>query len=135
MCSGVKSFKYPGVVGIGVHHKGTFELTCDKHTKKGIVQKVCKQTAEVGAEATFDIQNKCNFAGKIAAKLLCGKKYTMQAMYDSAFKLSTAFTYAPKKGLKFIWSDQIDTKKLFTNPKDGLDYKYGFTVEFNLSAF
>ena len=53
-------------------------------------------------------------------------------MYDDKFIMSSMFSYVPKKGFKLIWSDQLNTKKLFTNPRDGLDYKYGFTLELNL---
>jgi len=106
----------------------------DKKTKLGIKSETCKCPIEIGAEGNVDLMKGNKFAGKVAAKMTCGKKYTTQTMLDSDYKLTNAFTYIPRRGFKFIWSDQLDTKKFFTNPTGGIDYRYGFTFEFNIGS-
>ena len=126
-----KNLEYPGKIGLGFHGKTPFEYTADVKTKDGVAEKIQKCSAEYGSEAFVDFSNGKKILGKIAGKFCLGTRYTYQAMFDNDFKLTSAFTYIPKKGFKLIWSDQLDTKKLLTNPKDGIDYNYGFTFEMN----
>ena len=95
---------------------------------------LCEETlkTELGAEASLNLASH-EVKARGGFKTLCGKDYTLQMMADQDFKVSSAFSFAPHKNFKFIWSDQLDAKKLFTNPKDGIDYKYGFTIEMNMT--
>jgi len=126
-----RSFEYPGTVIVGIHDKENFECHCEKKTKKGVTEKKVKLPTEFGAETSFDLKDIAKFVAKVATKVNVGKKYIFQTMYDSDFKLTSAYTYMPKKGFKLIWSDQINTKELIMNPA-GKIYNYGFTVELNL---
>ena len=129
----VNEFQYPGKFTIGVYNKQKYECTCDKKTKKGVVSKTSESPIEYGAEASIDLMAKeKKLLAKTGLKTTWDNKYTAQLMYDSDFKLSSAFSYVPKKGFKLMWSDQVDTKKLVTDPKGGIGYLYGFTLEFNL---
>ena len=128
----VTNFAYPGKVAIGIHDREVFDLNWDKKTKEGVKNKTYHCPAEFALEASVDLNNANKFAARGAAKLISGPKYTFQTMYDSDFKLTSAFTYIPKKGFKLIWSDQLDTKKLVTDPKGGIGYTYGFTLELGL---
>ena len=126
-----KNLAYPGKIGLGFHGKTPFEYNTDVKTKDGVAEKALKCTTEYGSEAFVNFSDENKVSGKIAGKLCIGTKYTYQSMFDDNFKFSSAFTYIPKKGFKLIWSDQFDAKKMFTNPKDGIDYTYGFTFEMN----
>lgn len=124
----------PEKIGLGIHGKSQFNATCETKTKDGVASETCTLPAEFGAEASVNLKKNNEFEGRIGGKLTYGSDYTLQSMFSHDFKLTSAFTFAPKKGFKLIWSDQLDTKKLFTNPKDGIDYKYGFTAEVNFDA-
>ncbi len=128
--SQTKSFQFPGTVGIGLHGDAEFQYCGDKKVDGEVKDVKEKLPVEFAAEVNLDLQTH-DVKARAASKMLCGKECTLQMMYDQDFKLSSGFTYTPHKNFKFMWSDQVDTKKLFTNPKDGIDYKYGFTVELN----
>ncbi len=122
----------PGTVGLGMYASLDMKCTCDK--KVGDDVKPSEETlkTELGAEGTLNLQNH-ELKARGGFKMLCGKDYTFQMMADQDFKLSSAFSFAPHKNFKFIWSDQFDAKKLCTKPQEGIDYKYGFTVEMNMT--
>ena len=119
-------------MGLGVHADLDLKFKGDKKVGEKVETVEETLTTELGAEGSLNLTSH-ELKARGGAKMLCGKDYTLQTMYDQDFKLSSAFSFAPHKNFKFIWSDQIDTKKLFTNPKDGVDYKYGFTIEMNLT--
>jgi len=87
---------------------------------------------QYGAEGSLNLNEGNAFTGRIGTKSTYKKKYSVQAMLDNDLVLSGAFTFRPKKGFKLTWSDQVNTKVLFTNPMAGVSYRYGFTLEANL---
>jgi len=102
----------------------------DKMEKEGKV-KDCKCPTEYAAEATVDLNKENKFAGKVGTRVKCGDNFSVQAKIDSHWLLSGALTYVPVKGYKLSWSDQVNAKNLFTNPRGDLEYKYGFTIAVN----
>lgn len=129
-----RSFKFPGKVGFGAYGKNSLSSKCDFIGKdKKVIEKDCKISTETAIECGFDLETK-NFDGRIGIKMSDGKKYTMQLMMNHALKVSSSFSFVPKKGFKFIWSDEIDTKKLCCAPHEGLGYNYGFTLEISPSV-
>ncbi len=128
----VAGFNYPGLLTVGLHDKETFEMNWDKKTKNGTKNKAYRCPAEFALEASTDLTKVTDaFSARGAFKISSGPKYTIQMMCDSAFRIGSAFTYVPKRGFKFIWSDQIDAKTLITNPQK-FEYAYGFTFELGL---
>lgn len=131
-----KGLEYkPDTIGIGFYGRHTFACTVPRKAKpqagKEDIQKELSIPAELAIDANCDLNDCKKSKGSVATKILCGKRYVAQTMIDSEFVMTSAFTYKPSSNHKFIWSDQINLKKLFTNPKEGVDYKYGFTFEFD----
>lgn len=128
-------FEYPGRVGLGIYDKHVFESNCEVQTKEGVKTELCKMPTEFALETGVDIKDPTKIDARGAIKMGIGKKYTIQSMLNHEFKLTSAFSFTPKKGFKFIWSDQTDIKRFVNSPKDGFGYLYGFTVEFDFDAF
>lgn len=98
-------------------------------------QKVFKIPTEFGLESNVNMQDVSKVDARAAVKMNIGRKYTIQTMLDNNFNITSAYSYVPKKGFKFIWSDRTDLKKFLFDPKAGNAYNYGFTVEFGFDAF
>lgn len=125
-----KNLVFPGKFGLGFWSKHTFNGNCESiGADKKVASTTCTLPTEFAAEGSIDLANKNSLSGRIGTKMLMNDEYSMQLMIDHDAKISSAYSYTPTKGFKFIWSDNFDAKKLFTNPAGGINYNYGFTIE------
>ncbi len=129
----VRSFEYPGRLGFGVYAQTVFESLCDRRTAEGVTKRPCALPVEFVAESFVDMQKRNGVEGRTGMRVGFGKRHTMQAKLDSELRLATALSYAPKKGFKFVWSSQINLRKLVADPRNGIDYLGGFSLELDMS--
>jgi hypothetical protein len=128
LISKATNLKFPGLLTLAYHVKDTY---------KDYKYRPTDETSynfpwECGIEASYDFEKKDIDNVKVGSKVSCGTSYIAQAMIDKDFKVSSAFTYTPNPNFKFIWSDNLNFKALFTQPTAKF-YTYGFTFEYDHS--
>ena len=118
--------KVPGTVAAGAHWAKEVKCAgCDCKDKCNV---------ELGSEVrynlhthtpTWDIASKCSKPdGRVQTQMKC----------NQALDFTAAVALQAKKGLKAKVSQQVNLKKLFTSPQDGIGFRYGFSVEADFNA-
>ena len=101
-------------------------------TAEGIEETIKQRIPiELGHEISYDLGTS-KLAWEVGSRLsFLQEKCGMRAKFNNEYVLSSAFSFAPTHHLKFSLSDQLNARKLFTGLKDGIDYKYGFSIDVN----